>query len=625
MLAAAIAGATTLLLLQDVAAQSAIGTADSSAANPVPLVRSETVMAAIEPALAEITSEQTDELIAEDVQDFTVLLPGVQAMDLGTIGQPSPLIFHGGSPTQSGLLLDGVPVEDPIFGFANPMNLPINILESLAVIGTGGFAPFGYQASHGTLQAQTVEMQPNHPYSKVQFRAGDWSYSDLGILFIVPLSPKLQLTVAGNRQEFDGFVVTGQKHTGSRIHGKLAYQPSAAVTLAYQFHKNKNDADVPAPLSPDFVPLVADANRVESRFDHVFSIAMGDLATGHKELRSNVTISKVRHESSGENISFNNRSLALAAALQERIRTGRHLLSFGGRLRSTDVAGEQLGDHSDSFGYVFARDEVTLTRHVRLGLQVRAEKHDDYAAALTPGVQLIYRLSDHSRWFLGWQRSRRYPSFLERFWPGFSFHGNPDLQEEAGVSGDVGYAFKSGVNELYVSAFWNRTNDWVTTQQAPSTLKGVGLLNQGDRTAVGFDARVTWHYATGGRMGLTGSFIEIAEDDASKQPRIPEWSLYTFMEYGHPFFEKYVFIRVRLDGRFWGRRYGTRYVGQLPLGELVRLDTDFVLDGKISFIFKDAKLVISQENMLNRTYQLVPGFFMPVRTLRFGVEWEFWD
>jgi len=569
------------------------------------------------------TLNETKELIAEDIQDFTLTLPGIQALDMGSIGQLSPLIAHGALPQESGLLLNGLPFLDPILSYTNPMAIPINLVSSSSFLGPGSFAPFGFQSIGGTLDVQTFPIEPNHPYSKVFYRVGDWGYSDLGVLFVIPLSRKMQVTISGNRQEFDGFLATGQDHTGTRMQAELLYHPKNDVTFGYTFYRSRDKNEIPAPMAPAFIPLPANARREEFRFEHRFKVQSGDLLRTKKRFQANVVISNLRETSfSGTTALFKNRNLMFSGAVQQDFLLKRHHLAFGGTAQNHKLTGKELGDHSDIFSYGFVRDELLLGQKWRLGFQARVEKHDAYAAAFTPAAHLVYKTGDFTQFYAGGQRAKRYPGFAERFWPGQTFHGNPDLKEETSHSTEVGFKKTKGNNLLQISVFQNRMSDWITTAQVDSTS---GPVNSGVRNIRGADAKLIWKYAAGGQAGFVGSYLHVNENALNKQLLVPEWSFYSFLEYGHSFFDKYVFIKVRLDGRFFGKRTGLSYVNDPNFGDYVQLNSDFVVDGKISLIFKDAKIVIAQENMFDRVYQLTPGFLMPIRNIRFGVEWEFWD
>ncbi|MFQ5752428.1 MAG: TonB-dependent receptor plug domain-containing protein [bacterium] len=569
-------------------------------------------------------AQNTGSLIAEDIGDFTELLPNSFPLDLGSIGQFSPLTSRGTNEQEGKILLDGIVLQEPINGFVNTTNIPINLVKDMAFSSAGSFVPFGAQAIAGILQIDTYQFQGVHPYSKVFFRAGDWGYSDLGVIFGLPLTKNTSFMISGNRQEFSGFELN-RKHTGSRIASKISYQPNSAFALNFTAFLNKDEVQVPAPLLPDLVPRTANARRKENRIDQTLSVKIGDLPRQNRQFLGHIYFAKIRQESFGDTLLFNNKNLSFATGLQYEMITGKQWFTAGGEIRLDDLKSAELSSHADQIGHIFVRDRFQVTNRLRLRLQALLEKHDGYSTAFNPSAQLHYALSKISNIWVGIQKTKRYPSFSERYWPTLFFRGNPNLNVEKGTTFELGYVLKNGETLKIKSAiFRTHVNDWIGAANRVDSLS-YGPSNLGDRTISGLDLKFIWNYFSTGQFGFIGSFLNVQENSLAKQLQVPEYSIYSYLEMGRPFFQDYVFIKLRLIGRFFGERFGPFYAGPAALPEITKLGANIVLDGQSTFQFKDAKLTVSWENLLDKRYQLVPGFFMPPRTLRFSIEWEFWD
>ncbi len=184
-------------------------------------------------------TREMEKLIAEDIADFVQVLPPVFPLDYGSLGQVSPLSFRGSTPQQTSIWLDALNLENPISGFVPTTVIPINLVEDFTVRGVDSFAPFGFQSPGGMLQVNSFKFDIKKPYSKVNFRAGSWGYSDLGIMFALPITKNVNFTFSGKRQEFDGFEID-RVHTGARIFGRISYQPRSKMELNYTaFFKQK--------------------------------------------------------------------------------------------------------------------------------------------------------------------------------------------------------------------------------------------------------------------------------------------------------------------------------------------------------------------------------------------------
>ncbi|MFQ5825093.1 MAG: TonB-dependent receptor domain-containing protein [bacterium] len=590
-------------------------------------VKSDSLISAISPKEAHwnANAQETAVLIAEDISDFVQVLPNVFSLDLGSLGQFSPLTFRGSTPQESAVFVDGLVFEDPIQGFLNSNVIPINFIENMTFRGAGALLPFGELAPAGILHINTYQFQASKPYSKVTFRAGDWGYSDIGITFGLPLTQSSSFLIGGSRQELKGFIFNSG-HVGSKIHSQISFYPHENFALRYAAFINKDNVKVPFPLIPDFVPPVLNSTRNENRFDQYLSIKTGNLAKNNNQIQGRLFFSRLLQESSGDTLLFKNRNLTLGVGIQYDRKAGNHWFSFGGEFKIYDLNSLHLGDHSNHFGRLFARDVYRFTKNWALGIQARLEKHDDYSIALNPSGQLYYELSPRSKIWIGLQSARRYPSFAERYWPTQSFRGNPNLTSEKGTASEIGFRMKAVNNVKFEAAlFRHQMREWIGRTLLPDSV-AFGPANLGHRTIHGVDIKFIWNYLPGGQFGFIGTFLQVEEDALEKQLEVPEFSIYSYLEMGHSFFEDYVYVTLRLVGRFIGKRYGLIYnmEGSI-LPEIISLGETALLDGKLTFQFTDASIFISMENLFDRRYQLVPGFFMPPKTFRFGIVWEFWD
>lgn len=571
-----------------------------------------------------VTGLEAKRFLGEDIVDFVRLLPNVLPLDLGSLGQFSPLTFRGATSTEGTLLLDGLPFEDPILGFLNSNTIPINFVDDFSFGGAGALAPFGVQAPAGILQFNTYQFQASQPYSKVIFHAGDWGYSDLGIVFGLPLSKSSSFLIGGNRQGLDGFVLNSD-HTGSRVQIKLSHHPHNQFSLNYSILLNRDNVEVPAPHLPDLVPGLSNARRKETRSDQVVSLKLGDLQKSNKQVLARVFFSRLLQQSFGDSLLFKNRNHTLGAGVQFDWLSGIHWITLGGEFKIHDLNSFQLKDNSDQFGHIFVRDNIRFAENWVLGIQGQVEKHDDYSVALNSSGNLDYALTPQANIWLGVQTSRRYPSFAERYWPTPFFQGDPSLSEEKGTAFEIGFRMnRENSFKLETALFRHQVEDWIgQTVLADST--AFGPRNLGFRSVHGLDIKFVWNYLPAGEFGFIGSFQQVEENAPEKQLQVPEYSIYSYVQMSHSFFKHYVFVTLRLVGRIFGERFGLIYQDGSLFPGITTLGQTAVLDGKMTFEFTDASIFLSIENLLDKKYQRVPGFFMPPKTFRFGIEWELWN
>ncbi|MFQ5602517.1 MAG: TonB-dependent receptor plug domain-containing protein [bacterium] len=573
----------------------------------------------------QVHATETAELIAEDVGDYVQLFPNIQSLDLGSLGQFSPLSFRGASPQQAAILFDGFEWVEPIGGFLNPTNIPINLIDNLQFRGVGAFENTGVLGPAGVLQIQTYDFQSARPYSKVLFRAGDWGYSDLGVIFGLPVSNKSRFVISGNRQELDGFEIN-RKHANSRILTRFSVQPRANLSLIYTGFINKDDVKVPAPLAPDLLPRLTAPKRKEKRFDQMLHIKWEDGNDNGKRFDGRIIFSKIRQRTFDDSLLFNIRDLTLSLNARYQLAVGAHTLIAGGEIRLDDFESLKISPQSDQKVKLFVQDAFQIASKAALELQAQVEKHSDHAAVLNWSARVNYGLAENGQLWLGWQQSRRYPSFVERFWPTLLFRGNPALAAEKVMNFELGYQMQNSKKMvLQASVFARRTRNWITAAALDSSIKLFNAVNLGVRTLAGIEAKFNWNFYRTGKFGAIASYLKVKETAREKRLRVPEINFYSYFEIGRNFFEEYVFIKLRLVNRIYGTRWGPFYSFGASFPTMAKRDLNVLFDGQLTFQFSDARLLISMENITDARYQLVPGFFMPPKTLRFGIEWEFWD
>lgn len=554
-----------------------------------------------------VSIEETRGLIVEDAADFLALVPGVSVIDFGSLGQFSPFSFRGATPQSARIFLDDLPLLEPIHGAVHVTNIPINVVDEI------------HFANPVALHFTSHPFSSQRPYSKVIFRAGDWEYTDIGITLTMPVTSRSQFFFSANRQELDGFEPTVAGHKGVHVFGKLSYSFSPKVILNYSALLNDNDVEIPAPLLPDLAPTVSDAKRREDRLDQNLSVQIGEQFVGR------LFFSKIEQRSFDDSLLFKNRDFTTGVEIEQRFLFGVHRVSFRGGTRLDHLKSEQLGNSSDWLAHGFVEDEVSVNRW-KLALQLQLEKHQDYSAALLPALNLSYQLSKKSNLWLSARLARRYPTFAERFWPTQFFRGDPGLEVERNAAVEFGVASQqiSGIH-LEAALFTNRVDNWIGNSVRDAAAQQFGPINSGARTISGVDGKVTWKYAEFGETGLTGAYWRVWEGDPIKSLFVPEYKLYAYVEGGRLLFQKFVLAKIRLIGRLFGERVGWQNQTGAPAPNLRKLGTNAVLDGQLSFEFSSARLLLSMENIFNRTYELTPGFVMPPKTFRFAIEWEFWD
>ncbi|MCG8603941.1 TonB-dependent receptor, partial [bacterium] len=536
----------------------------------------------------------------------------------------SPLLVRGLSPQAASVALEDYLLREPILGFVNPNNIPINLIERLGFRGVGRFGPFGVQSQGGHLAIDPYRFEAGQPYSQVIFRAGDFGYSDIGLTLGLPVSPKVNFLMLGSRQEFDGFQINRQ-HTGGKLFSRISYDSDSDFELDATSILSRSDVDIPALILPDFIPLSNNAKRKESRFDQVLSARFGKLSNTGRQLSTQVFFSRVKQESTSDSLLFDNENWSVGSRAQYEINTSNTRWTVGAELSLDDLSSKQLRNHTDGVGSLFGRWNRRMAEKMSLGTGIRLEKKSSFGVDISPSLVVDWYVSAKAKVFLAAQRNKRYPSFAERYWPTDAYRGNADLKPETSRSLEVGLDLdREDKVKLRTALFVTGVQDWIGGVMIGDSV-ALAVDNLGDRTVSGVDLQFIWNPSPRRGFGIITNYLRVQESGLEKQLQVPEYSVYSYAELGQPLFQGYVFVKLRVAARLFGKRYGFSYSASDTFPTVTSSGPDAVLDGRLSFQFSDAKLVLSMENLLDRRYQLVPAFFMPPRTFRLTIAWEFWD
>lgn len=569
-----------------------------------------------------VTSDQAAHIFTEDIVDFAAILPTIFPLDLGSVGQASSLVVRGGTPQQTAVSLHGLTLYEPIFGFPDASILPVALVEEVSF---SGDAVQIHPAYGGIVQVRTMKLAEQRPYSRVHFRTGDWGYSDIGISFGLPVSRASHLTFTGNRQEFDGFLGERRNFVNSRFFGTFLFGPHPGLGIGAVVMFNRNKVDVPAPLLPDLAPNLDKPRRKSTRFDSQVSVRVGSLSKRGREFLLSAFFSRNRIESINDTTLFDNEAVTMGGTVQGDFSIGRHVVTLGGGLRVHDLESDNLEERADNFGYIFAAEKYEVTPVVTLGLRATLEKYEGYDLQFTPAARLDFALANGSQFWLDVSSSRRYPSFSERLWRSEFFRGNADLDFETRVAGEIGFQTGHKKSKLQSAAFVRNVNDWIGVVFTAADTSSPNVWNLDHRTVMGVELEFAQAFGAGGELGLSGSILRVSESEDEKQLQVPEYVLYPYVEFGRPLFENTVHIRLRVNGRIFGERAGLSYDAGTVFPRYVTRSSDAVFDAMFTLVFAGPTVKFSYENIFDLEYELVPGFSMPPRTLRFEIAWAFWD
>ncbi len=220
-------------------------------------------------------------------------------------------------------------------------------------------------------------------------------------------------------------------------------------------------------------------------------------------------------------------------------------------------------------------------------------------------------------------KSFRAPTFNDLYWPQDSFTvGNPDLQPETATDFDVGFMMQDsryGEIALGFTYFTNSIEDLIIWQIGASGLWSP--FNIGEALIQGVEMSAAFNiWKNVARLSLNYTYL----DPRNKSPRHNEYNKLLPYRPRHSSNISLHLTGYGLRGIIHFMHLGKRYITtantvSLPAHEIV----DFILSYRTPITFATIDATLELKNITGREYQIMDGFPMPGREIRFTIDIAF--
>jgi len=610
-------------------------------------------LADVPASVSVITAAQIEGTPARTIDDVLRRIPSVDLPIAGTNEQhPTNTIvsMRGLSGIRSLVLLDGVPINDPFFGYVQWSEVPLEAIDRVEVVRGGGAPLWGNYAMGGVINILTrpitgtgvvaaaaggsrgsyradgrvalagsgygvgldAGMQHSDGYiEQVESARGaatvptSFTARTAAVSANVDLTPDLtaraRISYYKNDQAFLTRANTNDQRTW-RYTGTLRWTPRAGGSLDLTgFHDDEwfitNNPGAPAGADPADVEFVQNSHRTRARDWGASMVWTQTFSGALRALSAGVDYHGVR--------GTDRAGIFDEAGARVRTDTGSGNQRFLGGyaqadLRPFDPLQVLLSVRYQDF-YSFSGVDDTPG-----GLGRVANRHD---RDVDPRLSLRYQLPDGVALRGALYRAFRAPT-LDNLYrgasvPGYILYGNAALKPETLEGAELGFDVGRGPVRFQATAFASRISDFLTYRYLdPATLPdgftiGARLLNAGSARSRGVEAELTWRP----NSKLAGTFAYTyadsivtrnPEDLASigvQQAGIPRHRASASLDWTGP-------RGVKLSPRV---RYLSRTNGD-PDG-VYRTDAHFIADfGATVPVRHDVELFGQVENLFDRRY-----------------------
>lgn len=544
-------------------------------------------------AVSVIDRAQIERSQAPDLHELLRLEAGVDVARTGGPGGQTSVFMRGSNSNHVLVLVDGIRVAASGTGGFAFENLDLAIIERIEIVRGPRAARWGSDAIGGVIQIFTRRAEG------ASLRAGYGRYRDRSLAGSIGTG-QAGLTAAARRvggyssqnergfafnPDDDGFELFslaggGRAEVGR---GQLNWQTRLASGET-EFDQGISDAlnyaaglDYRLPGAGDWLWLfnaAAYRDRLET------STAFGEDEAITRRIQAGTQAERV-------------------------IADGQRLIVGADGWRESGVSRNQWSEQRDNIGLWAGLDGRNGAFDHDLSLRV--DRDSNFGRAVTGGLAGGWRASEDWHLMASLGRAFRAPSFSQLYSPGFSglFAGNPDLDPETSLSGEIGLRWHglAGQN-LGVALFETRIDDLIAFAgpdfQAinirSSRIRGAEIWHEFSSTHWRARSQATWQNTEDRDTGL----------ELLRRPsRKASTSLDRLLANGSWFGGELVYIGSRLD--VGNQRLGAYTLVNLRAG--YELPAGLRLEGRL-------------ENLTDRDYEHLVGFNTHRRSLFVALNWE---
>jgi iron complex outermembrane receptor protein len=449
-----------------------------------------------------ITKKEIEKLPVQSIDGLLRYAAGVDIRQRGPLGIQSDVSIRGGSFNQVMILLNGINITDPQTGHFS-MNIPVDLesVERIEILEGPGARIFGPSAFSGAINIITSDIEKKKvTISGMGGQHGLYSFGAGTAL----TSKTFKNYVSGNFSSSDGYIEnTDFKNLQLFYNGKIDLGVNRIDIQAGYSDKAFGANSFYTPKYPE-------------QFEHVKTILTSVKADVGKKVKFRPAFYWRRNQDRFElfrnehpdwytdhNYHLNdvfggNVNVMIPWKLGET--------SLGGEVRQEMIWSNNIGEPADELKPVpgepcqsydrfysrtnnsfFAEHSFTRGRFsFNAGLLLYNNSSLDSKLELFPGIDVSYWVSDNVKLFGSVNKALRMPTFTEMFYTGPTNTGNPDLEPEVAVTGEVGVDHLLKFMENKGSFFYRNSRDLIDWGRMEGEEKYV-TRNLSDMNTIGIE------------------------------------------------------------------------------------------------------------------------------------------
>lgn len=566
-------------------------------ANRVPTIFSE-----VGRSLNVITSQEIAQLPVNNLHDLLEYNSGLDIKQRGPQGVQADVSIRGGSFEQILILIDGIKLSDPQTGHHN-MNLPISFsqIERIEILKGQGSRSYGANAFSGVINIIPKQNAINN--LQLNLSGGENNYFNLGINGSLK-SGNTNHHMSYEKSKSDGYR-TNTEFDNHIFSINNSFNLSSAIfktILGY----TKRDFGANSYYTTRF------PNQAEKTKTYLAALSaeieLDDLNIMPKiywrKNNDEFVLNKFDHSFYKNNHETN----VYGGEIQISTNILGELTSFGVEYSQDQIASNNLGEHKRQTNGFFIEQKISASKNLNFSLGGFAYYYPQINWKFWPGIDAAYNFSENLKIFANYGRAFRIPTYTELYYSDPITLGNFNLIPEESDNYELGLNYNYGIVNFKTSYFIKDGKNLIDY-----------VLDNSDE--IWKAKNFTKINTNGFELGLLLNLRNVSNDIFQKL----EFD-YTYLNSGRAELDldsRYVLEHLKHDlsiELFHSLPFSIKQSWTINYEDRVTLGEHFTIDTKLNRNFSLFNIFITATNLLNKSYEEIPGVPLPGRWIIGGLK-----
>jgi outer membrane cobalamin receptor len=568
----------------------------------------------------------------EGIDNLLSVYPGIDINELGYPGQLLSLNYRGTSYKGISFSIDGIPFESYIFGAPDLNWIPYEALNNIDFLKYPTFNP-GYL----TLDFKTKSIQNDEPFTRVDYRIGDFERSFTDVFFNRKLTNSSDIQISGNFEKYPGQFLD-DNYYGRRFFSCYKRTLSKNFFLKFSGMYMKSGVDVPYEILST-KKLASHNSRTDNniKFLSVSLSRIGENAQFDTYFYLNKNRISFRNKDKTENLMEDNEDIygsgfSFKRMLNKGDLSGKFNVStYSVKLdRVYQFKKERKISTFLNYNYIFKErfdinpyfaffDDSMMGRLSTGGLTICSNFHKNLGAFFS------YRLNDR---FCAIQEIYHIIVY-DRIMKNVGTI-NHNLKNEKSNTFEMGMVYKSKKNIISWNIFHNTIDNMINVNYNPNWEESLLPFNDSRNSFWGTEININSSFLKFFQILMRYSYQENSKNKK-------DYFLFNPKESGYSSFIindiEDIFIKGHMNSMIV---FSCKYVDKKSIKNYNPLIRDFYLSNEFtepSFIFnfkgmlkiKTVTLMYEVDNIFGEDFIEVYGYPIPKGTIRMGIQWDFFN